>query len=583
MVEKNTFSTVHLVKRLWRDFIRPFLPYIFLAVGFMIIYALTTAALPYLMKPVIDDVFKNENIEQLRWVSTLVLLTFVFKGAANYGETVTMNYIGQSIISNMQKKVFSHLLSADMAFYYRHPSGPLVSLGTYHITMIKNMVATTLTSIGKDSFTLLGLLGVMLYQDLTLSLIALVVLPISILPVSKLGKRMRRISNKTQGETGDWVSFMTQIFQGIRIVKSYNMESYETKRSHNMINRLLGYALKSGVTRSLSSPIMEMLGGVAIVVVISYGGWQVISGTNTAGAFFSFITALLLTYEPMKRLANLHANLQEGLAAAQEIFHVLDEKPTIISPKNAPSLTITSAEITLDKVTFSYGNHPVLHQFSLAVPPGKKVALVGPSGAGKSTVFNLLLRFFDPQSGLIEIDKQNIRDITLSSLRGSIALVSQEITLFDDTVEENIRYGNPNATLAQIKHAAQQAAATSFIEELPEQYQTLVGENGLKLSGGQRQRIAIARAILKDAPILLLDEATSSLDTESERLVNEALAHLMKNRTCIVIAHRLSTVQDADLIYVMEKGQVVETGTHKSLWAQNGLYTTLCKLQLSHE
>jgi len=576
-------DTLQALKRLWREYIRFFLKPILWAMGFMILYAITNAALPALMKPVIDDVFTNKNIDKLEWVSIAVLVIFFLKSIAFYGEMVTMNYVGQSIITRIQKQVFRHLLTLDMAFYYKQTTGRLVSMGTYHISVIKNMIANILTVVGKDFFSIIGLVGLMFYQDPFLSLIATVILPIAIIPLANLGRRMRRIANNTQDLTGDWTSFMTQVFQGIRIVKSYNMEHHEMTRAQETMDRLLQLSLKAGKTRFLSSPIMEALGGIAVVVIIVYGGLQVINGQNTAGAFFSFIAALMLCYAPMKRLAFFSGFLQEGLAAVMEIFQILDTKPTIVSPPNCKPLAITKGALSLQDLSFAYEEKLVLKDISLDIPAGKKVALVGPSGAGKTTLFNLLLRFFDPTSGSITIDGQDIRRVDLASLRSAIGMVSQEVTLFDDTIEENIRYGRPGATFAEVEAAARGAYAHDFIQELPQGYQTMVGEMGLKLSGGQRQRISIARAFLKNAPILLLDEATSALDTESEKMVQEALKALMQGKTCVVIAHRLSTVKDADIIYVMQSGQIVESGGHASLLKQDGVYKQLCQSQLMHD
>ena len=574
--------TLLCFKRMWQEYVRFFRPSLSIAIFFMLLYAGANTLLPILMKPVIDDVFKNEDLGQLYWVSSLVLVAFVVKGIAFYGEMVSLNYVGQSVITRIQKQLFRHLLGLDLKFFYQHSAGKLVSLGTYHITMIKNTLSNTLLILGKDIFTLIGLIIVLFYQDPWLATIALFIMPLAAIPLSKLGKRMRRVSGTTQDFTGEWVAFMTQIFQGIRIVKSYTMEEYEQKRSASLMDRLLGLSLRAGKIRSLASPIMEVMGGFAVVIIISYGGWQVIHGTNTAGAFFSFITALLLSYAPMKRLSHFHANLQEGMAALQEVFAMLDLKPSIVSAANAPSLDVSKGQIELKNITFAYEDRAVLHDVTLTVPGGKTVALVGPSGAGKSTIFNLLLRFFDPQEGGVSVDGQKIPDVTLSSLRHQIGMVSQEVTLFDDTVEENIRYGKPDATHDEIVQAAHKAAAHGFIEKLPEGYQTMVGEMGVKLSGGQRQRIAIARAFLKNAPILLLDEATSALDTESEQVVHKALKLLMANKTCIVIAHRLSTVQDADLIYVLDDGKIVESGTHQGLLKKGGMYKHLCQAQLLH-
>jgi ATP-binding cassette, subfamily B, bacterial MsbA len=375
---------------------------------------------------------------------------------------------------------------------------------------------------------------------------------------------------------------LSQTFQGARHVKAYGMEEYEERRAVGLIERLFALIDRGTRTRSRTSPMMETLGGMAISVVILYGGHQVISGARTPGALFSFITALLLAYQPLKSLANLNASLQEGLAAAQRIFEVLDVEPAIRDVPGARALRIAGGEIRFDKVSFGYVPGLVaIDGISLTIPAGHTVALVGPSGAGKSTILNLIPRFFDVGAGCITIDGQDVRSVTLASLRGAIALVAQEVSLFDDTVRANIAYGRFGASTADIEEAARAAAADAFIRELPNGYNTVVGEHGVRLSGGQRQRIAIARAMLKNAPILLLDEATAALDSEAERQVQRALSALIRGRTTLVIAHRLSTIQRADLIYVIDHGQIVEIGHHAELLAQGGLYARLYAMQFA--
>ena len=395
---------------------------------------------------------------------------------------------------------------------------------------------------------------------------------------------MRKVTSNTQIETGMFMTLLAQTFQGMRVVKAYGMEKYEKNRIKVLVEKLFSLSFKAARIRAMVSPIMETLGGAAITVVIVYGGNQVIDGTSTTGELFSFITALLMAYEPMKKLANLNVAIQEGLAGAQRLFVILDAEPEILDRSGATNLNNPSGEITLSKVTFSYDSgEPALKEVSLQVPAGKRIALVGPSGAGKSTILNLIPRFYEIDQGKVSIDDLDVRDIKMSSLHQNIALVSQEITLFDDTVRANIAYGRNGASNEEIWTAAQNAAAHEFIMELPQGYETLVGEQGLKLSGGQRQRLAIARAMLKNAPILLLDEATSSLDTESERQVQIALNRLMKGRTTLVIAHRLSTVVDADLIYVIEDGHITQSGSHDALLKTGGPYAKLYELQFAND
>jgi subfamily B ATP-binding cassette protein MsbA len=422
----------------------------------------------------------------------------------------------------------------------------------------------------------------MFYEDWMLALASFFAFPLAIQPIAKIGRRMRRVSANTQIEAGLITTLLNQTFQGARHVKAYGMEAYEEGRAATLFERMFRLIDRANRTRARASPLMEALGGAAIAVVILYGGYQVIDGSRTPGAFFTFITALLLAYQPLKSLANLNASLQEGLAAAQRLFEVLDIEPDIRDVPGARPLRVSGGEIRLEDVRFGYQPPAVaLDGISLTVPAGSTVALVGPSGAGKTTVLNLIPRFYEVASGRIAIDGQDVRDVTLASLRGALALVAQEASLFDDTVRANIAYGRLDAGDAEIAAAAAAAGADRFIDELPQGYDTLVGEHGMRLSGGQRQRLAIARAMLKNAPILLLDEATSALDNESERQVQAALRRLMRGRTTLVIAHRLSTITGADLICVMDRGRIVESGKHAQLLARGGLYARLYETQFA--
>ena len=424
----------------------------------------------------------------------------------------------------------------------------------------------------------------MVYQDWRLSLIALVVFPLAVFPVLKVGRRMRRVSARTQEDMGGLADILGQIFQGARHVKAYGMEAYEASRAERFIDSVFASIYRTIRLRTLMRPLLEVLAGIVIALVIFYGGTLVLAGNTSPGTFFSFITALLMAYQPVKTLADLSTNIQEGLAAADRIFALLDVEPEIFDRPDARELQHGDTAIRFENVHFAYRpDAPALRGLSLTVSPGQTVALVGPSGAGKTSVLNLIPRFYDVDSGRVAIDGCDVRQVTLASLRAQIALVSQEVALFDDTVRANIAYGRLDASEADIVNAARQAAAHDFILKLPQGYQTRVGEHGIKLSGGERQRIAIARAVLKNAPILLLDEATSALDSESEQQVRAALDRLRAGRTTIVIAHRLSTVVDADRIYVMEAGRVVEAGSHAQLLARHGLYARLHALQFASE
>lgn len=575
-------TSLSLVSRLWREHIRPYKWYICGGLFCMAVAAMTTAMLAKMLQPLFDDVFVAQNEDMLMNVAMLVLGIFILKGISGYGESVSLIYVGQRIIGDIQKRLFDHFMSADLSYFHTHPSGELVSRVLNDVNLMRNAVTTALVSMGKDFLSLVFLIGLMFYQDWLLASIAFFVFPIALIPIVKIGKKMRKVSINTQEEMGLFTILLHQVFQGMRIVKSYAMEAYEKERAHRLISTLNFLNIKGGKVRSASHPIMETLGGIAIVIVILYGGTQVIAGNRTTGTFISFITALLLAYEPLKRLANLNANLQEGLAAVWRIFDAIDEKPSINDAPNATSLSIKNGRIDFDDVSFSYPNgKKAIQNVTLSVPAGQRIALVGPSGAGKSSLLNLIPRFHDVLSGRLKIDGIDIRYLTLSSLRSQIALVSQEVVLFDDTVRANIAYGRWNASDEEIIQASKAAAAHEFIKHLPQGYETIVGEQGIRLSGGQRQRLAIARAMLKNAPILLLDEATSSLDTESERKVQSALDRLMDGRTTVVIAHRLSTVLDADRIYVIEDGQVTEQGTHQELLQMSGTYAYLVDLQFT--
>jgi ATP-binding cassette, subfamily B, bacterial MsbA len=573
-------STKALMRRLLLQHVRPHWPRLALAVLCMICGAMATAALAKLMEPIIDGVFVDRDRSMLGWVAVSVLFVFFVKGMSTYGQSVLMNFVGQRIVSDLQIDLYGRLIRADLATFNSTPTGTLVSRLVNDVGMLRGAVSMTLTSIGKDALTLVLLVLVMFLQDWALAAVAFVVFPIAVLPIAQIGKRMRKVATKTQVQIAQLTTLFGQTFQGARHVKAYGMESYETGRARQAVESLFGLVQRAARTRSAAHPIMETLGGAAIVAVIVYGGTQVIDGQRTAGAFFSFITALLLAYEPMKKLAALNSSLQEGLAAATRVFAVLDSAPRIVDNPGAIDLDARGASIRFVNVTFRYrDDRPALDGLSLDVPAGKAAALVGPSGAGKSTVLNLIPRFYDIDNGSISIGGHDIRQVTIHSLRENIALVSQEVSLFDETIRANIKYGCPEADDTEVERAARHAGVHDFIAGLPEGYDTLVGEHGVNLSGGQRQRIMIARAMLKNAPILLLDEATSSLDGESERQVRDALSTLMHGRTTLTVAHRLTTITGADVIYYMANGRILESGTHAELLARGGAYARLYALQ----
>ncbi len=573
-----------LIRRLVRDFIGRHWRRLALAMLCMAMASGSTALRAWLMEPVLDRIFIARDSSLLLLIAGAALTLALVKSVADYGQSVLMSQVGQRLITDVQIAMFARLIRVDLAYFHAHPSGALISRFMNDVGLLRSAAANVLAGIGKDALTVAFLVAVMFYQDWSMALVAFVALPLAIRPVVRIGRRIRRVSANTQTEQGQLTTLLSQVFQGARHVKAYGMEEYETRRAALLFERIYRLIDRAIRTRARAGPIIEGLGGAAIALVIFYGGHQVIVGASTPGAFFSFITALLLAYQPAKSLATLNASLQEGLAAAQRVFEVLDLEPAIHDMPDARPLLVRGGEVRFDSVRFGYQPGTVtLDGISLTVPAGSTVALVGPSGAGKSTLLNLIPRFYDADAGRILIDGQEIGTVTLASLRGAVALVSQEVSLFDDTVRANIAYGRSGASQADIETAAITAAADSFIRDLPQGYDTPVGEHGVRLSGGQRQRIAIARAMLKDAPILLLDEATSALDTESERQVQHALRSLMRGRTTIVIAHRFSTIIDADLICVMDRGRIVETGRHAQLLSRGGLYARLYRTQFAAE
>ncbi len=575
-------TTKILIKRLFIEHVRKHVSWLIIALSLMMVVAGTTAGLAFLMETILDDVFTAKSKQSLYFAASIVMSLFVAKGLATYGQTVIMSFVGQRILADLQKSMFGHLVNGDLSFFHNHSSGALIAHFINDVEKMRGTVAGVITAIGRDSLTLIFLIGVMFYQDWLLTLASFFAFPTAILPLVKIGKKIRKVSANTQNEIGQFTTLLNETFTGIRHVKAAGMEDYEKSRASTLIEKVFKLVFRAARTKAAAYPIMETLGGTAIVIVICYGGWQVIEGTRSTGTFFSFVTALLLAYDPVKKLVNLNAQLQEGLAATERVFKILDVHPKIVDQPNALRIDEAKGNIIFENISFSYlENVPLIDKISLTIKKGQTVALVGHSGAGKTTILNLICRFFDPASGTITLDGTDIRKITMSSLRSNLALVSQDVTLFNDTIKENIAYGTKEAALPEIQKAANHAAAHDFIMELPDGYSTMIGENGVKLSGGQRQRIAIARAMLKNAPILLLDEATSSLDTKSERAVQEALSNLMQNRTTIVVAHRLSTIQSADLIHVIDEGRIAESGNHEELLQLNGAYAKLYEIQFS--
>ncbi|MBT4741322.1 MAG: ATP-binding cassette domain-containing protein, partial [Rhodospirillaceae bacterium] len=476
--EKHTQSGP-LLRRLVREAVAPYGSRVALAAVFMVLVAAMTAALAWLMDPVVNRVFVERRSDLLWSVGGAVFAVFTIKGVATYAQTVLMTGVGQSVLMDMQNRLFRHLMTQDLAFFQRQTTGGLMSRFTTDIGMMRQAVSTALTGLGKDSLSVIFLVGVMFYQDWLLATVAFVVFPATVIPITRLGRRLRHVTADTQAQTGGLMTVLQQTFTGMRLIKSYRMEDYESERAAAMTRSVRDLVMRAERVKALSSPLMETIGGVAVTIVIVYGGWRVIQDTTTPGAFFSFITALLMAYRPMKALANLNAQIQEGLAGAERLFAILDEKPNLTEAESAKPLTVSGGGIVFEHVSFSYDDgKAALHDVSFEAQAGKTTALVGPSGAGKTTLLNLVPRFFDPDSGRVLIDAQNIRDVTIESLRSSVALVSQDVLLFDDSVRANIRFGRPNATDDEIADAARTAGAEEFILTMADGYDTLVCGGG---------------------------------------------------------------------------------------------------------
>lgn len=582
----NDASTRTILKRLWKLVIYKYKWHLLLALYFMILSAAGEAFTIKMFQPIIDKVFVAQDKNMLIPIGFSVLFIFFIKGIALYGQSGLMSFVGLKVIADLQKILFQKISNMDYAFFKDNNTGTLVSRFNVDTVMMRNIVSTTLTSMGKDFLEVVFLVILMFYQDPFLASIVLFAFPIGFYPVIHLGKKMRKVTGKTQHEMGSLTSILEQIFQSINVVKSYNTEEKENERVSKSVDTIFRHSYRGARNRAIARPLMEFFGGFAIVVVIIYGGHAAMAGKTSPGSFFAFIGALITAYKPMKSLAKLNVNLQEGLAGAERFFNIVDIEPKIKDKENAIILNEKINDIKIENMGFSYkANEHVfnLENINIHAKSGETIALVGPSGSGKSTILNLIPRFYDINSGFIKINGIDIKDLTQKSLRYNISIVSQDIALFDTSVIENIKYGSEDATDEEVYAAAKAAAAHDFILELENGYDTLVGERGSKLSGGQKQRIAIARAMLKNAPILLLDEATSALDTESERHVQKALDTLMKGRTSIVVAHRLSTIINSDKIYVIDAGKIVESGTHEELLKNNNIYANLHRMQFNKE
>lgn len=555
---------------------------LFWAMVCMLVIAAATSATAFLVKPVLDDIFFNKDTLMLKIIPVAVILIYFLRGLATYVQDYLMNYVGETIIRRLRDDLYDHIQDLPIAFFHKEKTGVLMSRITSDVGVVKGMVSTAVTGSLKDCFTIVGLTIVIFYRDWKMALIAFVVLPLAFLPVVEFGRRVRRISTGYQEAVADLSSFLHETFAGSRIVKAFGMESYEKKRFYERTLGLFKLEMKAVIARSLSSPIMEFLGGLGIAFIIWYGGSKVIAGTSSAGTFFSFMAAVLMLYDPVKKLSGLNNAVQQGLAAVDRIFDVMETESEIKEPINPVVLTRKPHRVTFQNVFFKYQDDMILKDINLNVQAGEILALVGMSGGGKTSLVNLLPRFYDVTQGAILIDGVDIRNTSISSLRDQMSIVTQDPILFNDSIKNNIAYGNRQASDEDIRRTAKAAYAYDFIQNFSDQFDTIIGELGARLSGGEKQRICIARALLKDAPILILDEATSSLDAESEMLVQKALENLMKGRTTFVIAHRLSTIDYADRIIVVVNGRIVEEGKQEELIARRGEFFKLYQMQYSN-
>ena len=576
------------IKRLWRDYIWPQKGKLFVAFLFMALLAAATAAYTFVVGHIVDEannlsktVDAATNAKTYAYAILPILLGITaLSGISNYVQRILSNSIALNAVGKMQKQMFKSAHARDFASFANEPTGNLISKFTNDVTVISNALIRTMSNLVAALLTVILTIAAMLYQNWQLSLVMTIFL-IAFWPIIAISKRMRGNAKDVQGHVGTITSELKESFTGARMIKAYGLESNENKRLGKSFDERIRLFMKLVTEQARVDPILEILGGLAIAGVVIFGVYQVTNNTATAGSIGAVLTGLLILSPKLRALGTLNNVVQEGLAAVTRIFDVIDETPTITEAPNATELESPKAHVTFEDVSFTYADGTAaLRDISLEAKPGETVALVGPSGGGKSTIINLLPRLFDVTSGQLSIDGIDVKNISLDSLRGSMALVSQDVTLFNDSIAANIKFGKAEATRGDIEAAAKAADAHDFITTLPDGYDTVLGEDGAGLSGGQKQRLSIARAILRDAPILLLDEATSALDAESESKVQSALDKLSKGRTTLVIAHRLSTVQKADRIYVLDKGQIVETGTHESLSKKHGgVYAKLRELQ----
>jgi ATP-binding cassette, subfamily B, bacterial MsbA len=534
-----------------------------------------------LVKPILDGVFVERDTTKLVIFPVIIVLLYTARGLFHYGHAYLMQTTGQKIIRDLRNQLFAHLQEMPLAYFQAQHTGVILSRITNDIALMQGAVSTSVYDLLRQGLTMLGLIGVAFYRDWLLATFAILVLPLASLLVLHIGRRLRRLSRRAQEHMGRLSALIEEVCSGIAIVKGFGRESYESERFRARNAEYYDVIMRAVRTNELSSPIMECLGALGVAVVVFYGGQQVIAGATTPGTFFSFLTAILMLYEPLRKLSRVNSTLQSALAAAERVFTLLDAPGEYAGERDKPALSVPRRTLVFHDVWLRYHESGpwVLRHINLHVDVGQLVAFVGVSGAGKTSLVQLIPRFFPPSRGHISIDGVDIRHVSVPSLRAHIGLVSQDVVLFDDTLRQNILYGNPMASEQQMLAAAQAAYVHDFAMHMPRGYDTVIGERGVRLSGGEKQRLAIARAVLRNAPILILDEATSALDSASEQMVQYALLNLMKDRTTFVIAHRLSTVRHADTIVVMQAGRIVEVGRHEALLARGGHYSRLYDLQ----
>ncbi|WP_198650482.1 ABC transporter ATP-binding protein [Saccharospirillum mangrovi] len=566
-----------LIFRLWRDYIKPHWPWLIIAAILVTVEGSALGLLSYLVQPMFDRIFVDGNEGDVIWIALAIFIVFSSRALGGFGQRVITLTVGLRIITDMQKDMLTHLIRQDSVFFGQHPPGGLIERVRGDTQALKNFASTSLINLGRDSISLVALIVVAMLADWRWTLFALVGLPLLSYPIAQLRRLILKTTRNSRNISSMMSMRLDEIFHGINAIKQNNLETYEDQRFANETNRFFKYQRRSEIGKAAMPAMIDLVAGLGFVFVVIYGGYQIIDGEKTIGQFMSFFTAMALIFDPLRRLSNISGAFQAASASLERIFSVLDLKPKITSPALIQSLPadVSQCDVVLDKVEFSYGDQPVLRGLNLVAPAGKMTALVGASGAGKSTVFNLLTRLVDPQQGVIRLGDQPIHDLDLTELRSLYSVVSQDSALFDESIRQNILLGNLDAADDQLAQAAREALVEEYTRHLEAGLDTLAGPRGSNLSGGQRQRVAIARALLRDAPILLLDEATSALDTRTEKLIQQTLEDLAKRKTTLVIAHRLSTVMNADLIHVLEQGRVIESGTHHELMERRGAYFQL--------